>query len=269
MVYKALTIAGSDSGGGAGIQADLKTFQECHVYGMSAVTAVTAQNTKGVQGVFPSSASEVLKQLTSINEDLPPEAVKTGMLVNDEIIASVADFASISGWEKLIVDPVMIAKGGASLLGEKSIEALINRLIPVAYVITPNIPEAEALTGREIRDVGDCRKAAEDLYEMGAKHVIIKGGHQSQSQSSYAIDILYDGKEFFEFTSPRISTPHTHGTGCTFSAVITAELAKGNTVFDSVHTAKGFITAAISHSLGIGSGHGPTNHWAYHEGVNL
>jgi hydroxymethylpyrimidine/phosphomethylpyrimidine kinase len=267
MVNKALTIAGSDSGGGAGIQADLKTFQECHVYGMSAITAVTAQNTKGVQGVYPLSASVVLDQLTSINEDLPPQAVKTGMLVNDEIIASVADFASSAGWEKLIVDPVMIAKGGASLLEDKSIETLINRLIPVAYLITPNIPEAEALTGREILNGDDCRKAAEDLHGMGAKHVVIKGGHQPHTL--YATDTLYDGKGFYEFTSPRVSTPHTHGTGCTFSAVITAELAKGNTVFDSVHTAKGFITAAISDSLAIGSGHGPTNHWAYHEGMKV
>lgn len=269
MVYKALTIAGSDSGGGAGIQADLKTFQECHVYGMSAVTAVTAQNTKGVQGVYPLSASVILEQLTSVAEDLPPQAVKTGMLVNEEIIASVADFASSSGWEKLIVDPVMIAKGGASLLEDKSIETLINRLLPVAYVITPNIPEAETLTGREILNIDDSRKAAEDLYKMGAKHVVIKGGHQSQSQSLYATDILYDGTGFYEFTSPRVSTPHTHGTGCTFSAVITAELAKGKPVYDSVQTAKKFITAAITHSLGIGSGHGPTNHWAYHEGVKI
>ncbi|MBW3114485.1 bifunctional hydroxymethylpyrimidine kinase/phosphomethylpyrimidine kinase [Bacillus sp. MCCB 382] len=269
MVYKALTIAGSDSSGGAGIQADLKTFQECHVYGMSAITAVTAQNTNGVQGVFPLSATEVIEQLISVAEDLPPQAVKTGMLVNEEIIASVSEFASSSVWEKLIVDPVMIAKGGASLLEEKSIETLINQLIPIAYVITPNIPEAETLTGREILNVDDCRKAAEDLYKMGAKHVVIKGGHQSQSQSLYATDILYDGKGFYEFTSSRISTPHTHGTGCTFSAVITAELAKGNTVYDSVHTAKGFITAAISHSLGIGSGHGPTNHWAYFEKVKI
>ncbi|MFI8687246.1 bifunctional hydroxymethylpyrimidine kinase/phosphomethylpyrimidine kinase [Rossellomorea sp. NPDC077527] len=267
MVNKALTIAGSDSGGGAGIQADLKTFHACHVYGMSAITAVTAQNTKGVQGVFPLSVSGVIEQLTSVTEDLPPQAVKTGMLVNEEIIASVADFASSSGWEKLIVDPVMIAKGGASLLEEKSIQTLLNRLIPVAYVITPNIPEAEALTGRQIVNVDDCRKAAVDLYEMGAKHVVIKGGHQPQSL--YATDILYDGKGFYEFTSPRVSTPHTHGTGCTFSAVITAELAKGNTVYDSVQTAKEFISAAITHSLGIGSGHGPTNHWAYHEGLKV
>ncbi|PFG06249.1 bifunctional hydroxymethylpyrimidine kinase/phosphomethylpyrimidine kinase [Bacillus sp. es.034] len=265
MVNKALTIAGSDSGGGAGIQADLKTFQECHVYGMSAITAVTAQNTKGVQGVYPLSTSVVLEQLISINEDLPPQAVKTGMLVNDEIIASVADFASSSRWEKLIVDPVMIAKGGASLLGEKSIETLIHHLIPIAYVITPNIPEAEALTGREILDVDDCRRAAEELCKMGAKHVVIKGGHQPDPL--YATDTLYDGKRFYEFTSPRVSTPHTHGTGCTFSAVITAELAKGKSVYDSVQTAKKFITAAISHSLGIGSGHGPTNHWAYYEKV--
>jgi hydroxymethylpyrimidine/phosphomethylpyrimidine kinase len=269
MVQKALTIAGSDSGGGAGIQADLKTFQELNVYGMSAITAVTAQNTKGVQGVFPMSAMEVIEQLTSIAEDLTPQAIKTGMLVNAEIILTVAEFMISTGWGKLVVDPVMIAKGGASLLEKKAVQTLIDRLIPLAYVITPNIPEAEALTDRVIRNTDDCQKAAEDLFKMGAKHVVIKGGHQSESRSLHATDFLYDGKGFYEFSSPRVSTPHTHGTGCTFSAVITAELAKGHTVYDSVHIAKLFITAAITHSLGIGSGHGPTNHWAYHRGVKI
>ncbi|WP_201715023.1 bifunctional hydroxymethylpyrimidine kinase/phosphomethylpyrimidine kinase [Rossellomorea arthrocnemi] len=269
MVQKALTIAGSDSGGGAGIQADLKTFQELNVYGMSAITAITAQNTKGVQGVFPMSAMEVYEQLTSIADDLTPEAIKTGMLVNAEIISTVAEFLTTSRWGKLVVDPVMIAKGGASLLEEKAVQTLIDCLIPLAYVITPNIPEAEALTDREIRNKDDCQKAAEDLLKMGAKHVVIKGGHESRSQSLYATDLLYDGTRFHEFKSPRVSTPHTHGTGCTFSAVIAAELSKGHTVYDSVHTAKQFITAAITHSLGIGNGHGPTNHWAYHAGMKI
>lgn len=269
MIQKALTIAGSDCGGGAGIQADLKTFQELNVYGMSAITAVTAQNTRGVQGVYPLSADAVIDQLTSIADDLPPQAIKTGMLVNGDIISHVADFVRLHSWKKLVVDPVMIAKGGASLLERESVNALINELIPLAFVVTPNIPEAEALTGIDILNDVDRKKAAEVLFQMGAKHVVIKGGHQSHAQFVQATDILFDGKRFYDFSSPRVFTPHTHGTGCTFSAVITSQLAKGHTVYDSVHTAKQFITAAISDSLGIGSEHGPTNHWAYHAGMNV
>ncbi|WP_341356425.1 bifunctional hydroxymethylpyrimidine kinase/phosphomethylpyrimidine kinase [Rossellomorea sp. y25] len=269
MIQKALTIAGSDSGGGAGIQADLKTFQELKVYGMSAITAVTAQNTRGLQGVYPLSPEAVIEQLTSIAEDLSPQAIKTGMLVNADIISSVADFVLSRSWDMLVVDPVMIAKGGASLLEEESIYALTQLLFPLAYVITPNIPEAEALTGIDILNDVERKKAAEVLFQMGPKHVVIKGGHQSHAQSVQATDILFDGKRFYEFSSPRVFTPHTHGTGCTFSAVITAQLAKGHTVYDSVQTAKQFITAAISDSLGIGSEHGPTNHWAYHAGMNV
>ncbi|MGM0854101.1 MAG: bifunctional hydroxymethylpyrimidine kinase/phosphomethylpyrimidine kinase [Bacillota bacterium] len=267
MIQKALTIAGSDSGGGAGIQADLKTFQELNVYGMSAITAVTAQNTRGVQGVYPLSAEAVIDQLTSIAEDLPPQAIKTGMLVNGDIISHVADFVRSRSWKKLVVDPVMIAKGGASLLERKSVNALINELIPLAFVVTPNIPEAEAITGHDILTDADRKKVAEILFQMGAENVVIKGGHQSRS--SEAADLLFDGKKFYEFSSPRIYTPHTHGTGCTFSAVITAEIAKGHTVYDAVLIAKNFITTAIGHSLGIGSEHGPTNHWAYKEGLTV
>ncbi|MGM0839510.1 MAG: bifunctional hydroxymethylpyrimidine kinase/phosphomethylpyrimidine kinase [Bacillota bacterium] len=268
MIQKALTIAGSDCGGGAGIQADLKTFQELNVYGMSAITAVTAQNTRGVQGVYPLSAEAVIDQLTSIAEDLPPKAIKTGMLVNEDIISHVADFVRLHSWKNLVVDPVMIAKGGAALLEREAVNALINELIPLAFVVTPNIPEAETITGHEILTEADIKRAAKILFQMGAKHVVIKGGHQSHAQSSQATDFLFDGKRFYEFSSPRVFTPHTHGTGCTFSAVITAQLAKGLTVNESVQTAKQFITAAISDSLGIGSEHGPTNHWAYHAGMN-
>lgn len=267
MIQKALTIAGSDCGGGAGIQADLKTFQELNVYGMSAITAVTAQNTRGVQGIYPLAPEAVIEQLTSIAVDIPPQAIKTGMLVNRDIISHVADFVRSHSWKRLVVDPVMIAKGGTSLLERESVNALINELIPLAFVVTPNIPEAEAITGHEILTDADRKKAAEILSQMGAEHVVIKGGHQSRSAE--AADLLYDGKDFYEFRNARIHTPHTHGTGCTFSAVITAQLAKGHTVYDSVSMAKKFITAAIGHSLGIGSEHGPTNHWAFNAGLKV
>jgi hydroxymethylpyrimidine/phosphomethylpyrimidine kinase len=259
--FKALTIAGSDSGGGAGIQADLKTFQELGVYGMSALTAITAQNTLGVQGVYPLSVEAVKEQMKSIADDLSPHALKTGMLFNAEIITAVAESVETYSWEKLVVDPVMIAKGGASLLQQESVQALIEKLIPLAYVITPNIPEAEVLTGMKMNTDEDLRKAAVYLHNMGAKHVVIKGGHAARSDE--AVDVLFDGNDFYEFSSPRFQTEHTHGTGCTFAAAVTSELAKGKVLYDSVKTAKAFITAAIENELGIGNGHGPTNHWAF------
>ena len=260
VVYKALTIAGSDSGGGAGIQADLKTFQELNVFGMSAITAVTAQNTLGVQGVYPMSIEAVVVQIKSIATDLNPNAVKTGMLFSSELIQAVSREIKQANWGKVVVDPVMIAKGGAALLQEEAVEALIKHLIPLAYVITPNIPEAEVITGIKIVTFEERKVAARKIIEMGAKHVVIKGGHDD---SEVVIDLLYDGENFFEFHSKRAYTKHTHGTGCTFAAVITAELAKEQSIYDALPIAKGFIQAAIEDELGIGSGHGPTNHWAY------
>jgi len=258
---KALTIAGSDSGGGAGIQADLKTFQELGVFGMTALTAVTAQNTLGVQDVFPLTAVMVQKQLESIGEDIGLDALKTGMLFNAEIITAVAETVQFYQWEKLVIDPVMIAKGGASLLQQQAVTALKSKLLPLAMVVTPNIPEAEVLTEMTIKTEMDKQEAAKKLFAMGAKNVIIKGGHDEDSTISS--DLLYDGKEFTSFTTPRIETKNTHGTGCTFSAAITAELAKGSSIHTAVTTAKDFIQAAIVNQISIGSGHGPTNHWAY------
>jgi hydroxymethylpyrimidine/phosphomethylpyrimidine kinase len=263
MVYKALTIAGSDSGGGAGIQADLKTFQELGVFGMSALTAVTAQNTLGVQGVYPLSPEAVAQQIESVGTDLGADAVKTGMLFSAEIIEVVASKVKQFGWDRLVVDPVMIAKGGAPLLQEEAVNAMKTYLLPLAMVVTPNIPEAEALTGLTIRTMEDRKEAAKRLHELGVKYVVIKGGHDDDGEET--VDVLYDGSEFFYFTSKRIDTKHTHGTGCTFAAAITAELAKGKKVQEAVQTAKSFIQAAIEHTLGIGHGHGPTNHWAYRE----
>ncbi|UQD51148.1 bifunctional hydroxymethylpyrimidine kinase/phosphomethylpyrimidine kinase [Bacillus methanolicus] len=261
-VYKALTIAGSDSGGGAGIQADLKTFQELEVFGMSAITAVTAQNTLGVQGVYPLSVQAVEQQIESIGTDLGADAVKTGMLFNSEIIYAVAGKIKKFGWKNVVVDPVMIAKGGAPLLQNDAISALKKHLLPLAEVVTPNIPEAEALTGIKIETIEDRFESAKHIFELGARNVVIKGGHEIASE---AVDVLYDGREFYYFKSKKIETKNTHGTGCTFAAAIAAELAKGNTVQNAVQTAKNFIAAAIENQLGIGQGHGPTNHWAYRQ----
>ncbi|WP_066369303.1 bifunctional hydroxymethylpyrimidine kinase/phosphomethylpyrimidine kinase [Neobacillus fumarioli] len=261
MMKRALTIAGSDSGGGAGIQADLKTFQELNVFGMSALTAVTAQNTLGVHGVYPMTQEAVAKQIQAVGEDIGVDALKTGMLFNAEIIETVAENITAFKWENVVIDPVMIAKGGASLLLQEAIAALKKYLLPLAKVITPNIPEAEVLTNMTIQTNDDKQEAAKKLHDLGVQNIVIKGGHDEDlSQSS---DLLFDGKEFYTFTSKRINTKNTHGTGCTFSAAITAELAKGASVYDAVATAKAFIQAAIEDDLKLGKGHGPTNHWAY------
>ncbi|WP_223587721.1 bifunctional hydroxymethylpyrimidine kinase/phosphomethylpyrimidine kinase [Neobacillus bataviensis] len=267
---KALTIAGSDSGGGAGIQADLKTFQELQVFGMSALTAVTAQNTLGVHGVYPMTVEAVVKQIEAIGDDMGTDAVKTGMLFNAEIIEAVAEIISKYNWENLVVDPVMIAKGGASLLQLEAISAMKKYLLPLARVITPNIPEAEVLTSMSIHTAKDKEDAAKRLSEFGVQNVIIKGGHDEDE--SVSIDLLFDGTEFYTFAKERIQTKNTHGTGCTFSAAITAELAKGAPLYQAVALAKDFIHDAIQFDLEIGKGHGPTNHWGYrvkNEGLRL
>lgn len=258
---KALTIAGSDSGGGAGIQADLKTFQELAVFGMSALTAVTAQNTLGVHGVYPLTSEAVIKQIQAIGDDLGVDALKTGMLFSAEIIEAVSEQIKHYQWKNVVVDPVMIAKGGASLLQDEAIAALKEHLLPLAMVVTPNIPEAEVITGMVIKTLDDKREAARKLVDLGAKHVVVKGGHDEEQEE--AMDVLFDGQEFSYFNSKRILTKNTHGTGCTFSAAITAGLASGQNVHEAVARAKNFIQAAIEDDLKLGQGHGPTNHWAY------
>ncbi|MBB6734260.1 bifunctional hydroxymethylpyrimidine kinase/phosphomethylpyrimidine kinase [Cohnella zeiphila] len=257
---RALTIAGSDSGGGAGIQADLKTFQELGVYGMSALTAATVQNTFGVQGVYPLPPEAVAEQIRSVGVDIGVDALKTGMLFSGDIIASVAETVREFGWTKLVVDPVMVAKGGSELLREEAVNALKERLLPLAFVVTPNLPEAEKLAGLAIRNDRDRREAARRLVDLGARHAIIKGGH---AEGPEAIDLLYDGSRFVELSGPRADTPRTHGTGCTFSAALTAGLAEGWDVVAAARRAKAFIQAAIEDGIRIGGGHGPTNHWAY------
>ncbi len=257
----ALTIAGSDSGGGAGIQADLKTFQEREVFGTSVITALTAQNSLGVHDVFPQSIIAVRSQLDAVLSDIGTDSAKTGMLFSKEIILAVAEKIKEYHVPNLVVDPVMIAKGGASLLQKKAVLAMKQELLPLATVITPNLPEAEELlNGQPISTVKEMEEAAKTLNQKGTNAVLIKGGHL---QGERSIDVLYVDNRFYHFESERINTKHTHGTGCTLSACIAAELAKGKTIPDAVTLAKEFITAAITHSLSIGKGIGPTNHAAY------
>ncbi len=254
---RVLTIAGSDSGGGAGIQADLKTFAALGVYGMSAITAVTAQNTVGVQGVFELPAEFVGLQIDSVVTDIGVDAVKTGMLANAEIIAVVAARVREHALPNLVVDPVMVAKSGDPLLQEEAHEALVSELIPLAKVLTPNLHEAGVLTGMRIESLKDMREVAQAIHELGTQNVVVKGGHLSGSNES--VDILYDGRDFIEFAAPRVETRNTHGTGCTFASAIAAELAKGRSVPEAVQAAKEFITMALRNSLSLGKGHGPTN----------
>ncbi len=258
---KVLTIAGSDSGGGAGIQADLKAFAARGVYGMTALTAITAQNTLGVQGVFELPAEFVGRQIDSVMEDIGADAWKTGMLSNSEIIHVLVDRIQRYQVSCLVVDPVMVAKGGDPLLRSEARDTLIDELLPLAHVITPNHHEAGVLTGLAIETLEDMREAARIVHEMGARNVVIKGGHLPKAAN--AIDVLYDGQEMSTFETPRVDTPNTHGTGCTYASSIAAELAKGYPVKEAVQTAKLYLTATIEAAvdLGIGGGHGPLNHF--------
>jgi len=261
---RALTIAGSDSGGGAGIQADLKTFTVLGVFGMSVLTAVTAQNTLGVQGVYPLTPEQVAAQMDSVLTDIGTDAAKTGMLFDTPIIEVVADRIRRYGVRNLVVDPVMIAKGGQPLLLPEAQAALREKLLPLAAVVTPNLPEAEALTGLKIRSREDMVTAGARLVEMGAWAAVIKGGHLPEGDAD---DLLYtpSGQEWLK--CPRVNTRHTHGTGCTFSAAIAAGLAQGMSLSEAVRQAKAFITLAIEKAPGLGAGHGPTNHLAWLERI--
>lgn len=261
MMHIVTTIAGSDSGGGAGIQADLKTFQELKVFGTSVITALTAQNTLGVSDVLPIEVSFVEKQLKALVEDFTISAIKTGMLFSSEIIQSIARILAEVNIP-LIVDPVMIAKGGESLLQQQAIEALRSHLLPLATIVTPNIPEAETLSGRKINSLTDIKEVAQVLLQMGVQCVIIKGGHLEDP--CFATDyVFFQGGQSFSMQSTRIATKHTHGTGCTFSAALTAFLGQGLPLEEAIEEAKKFIQLAITHDLSIGNGHGPTNHFAY------
>jgi len=252
----ALTIAGSDSGGGAGIQADLKTFAALGVHGTSAITAITAQNTVTVTRILELPVEMIRAQIDAVVEDLAPAAAKTGMLSSPEIIECVAEALRDHRLTQLVVDPVMVAKGGAKLLHDDAVEALRRRLLPLAAVVTPNLPEAEVLLGRRIATLDEQGRAARDLLKLGARAVVVKGGHSSGAES---VDVFADGQRELSLPARRLDTANTHGSGCVFSAAITAELAKGAGLQEAVAAAKAFISGAIEAALEIGHGHGPVN----------
>ncbi len=255
-MYKALTIAGSDSGGGAGIQADLKTFMAHGVYGASAITGITAQNTLGVQAVELLSPDLVAAQITSVLDDIGADALKTGMLGAAPIIERVADTLRRYAVRRLVVDPVMVAKSGDRLLAADAVNALREVLLPLALLITPNLPEASVLLGRPVNQEADMRAAARDLHALGPRYVLLKGGHLFGD----AVDVLYDGEAYIELRAARIPTRHTHGTGCTYAAAITALLARGLPVEQAVRQAREYLLGAIAAARPIGGGQSPVQH---------
>lgn len=253
---KALTIAGSDSGGGAGIQTDLKTFAALNTYGTSVITALTAQNTRGVHGIHSVPADFVKLQMDAVLSDIPVDAAKTGMLAEASIIEAVAERLKFYKVEKLVVDPVMVAESGDRLLAENAVEAVRTKLIPLALIVTPNMAEAGALLERQLHTVEEMIAAAQELYKLGPRYVLVKGGHLSGEEK---IDIFFDGTTVHRLVEKKIETIHTHGTGCTYAAAITAYLAHGFPPLAAVEKAKVFITQAIKHGGPVGSGYGPTN----------
>lgn len=252
-----LTIAGSDTCGGAGIQADIKTFSALGTYGMSVITAVTVQNTQGVFGCQDITPDIIKAQIDAIFTDIEVSAVKIGMVSQIETIKAISEKLKQYQPQNVVLDPVMISKSGFDLMQPNAKETLIKELIPLAFVVTPNLPEAEVITGISIKNLKDMEKAAQIIHNMGTKNVLIKGGHLQQD----ATDILFDGKQYYYMKGERIHTKNTHGTGCTLSSAIAANLAKGQTIQQSVKNAKDYITIAIEHALDIGKGVGPTNHF--------
>jgi hydroxymethylpyrimidine/phosphomethylpyrimidine kinase len=253
----ALTIAGSDSGGGAGIQADLKTFAAHGVYGLSAITAVTSQNTQVVSAVQVLKPATVLSQIGAVITDFQVAALKTGMLANASIVEAVARAIRSAGLAPLVVDPVMIAKSGDRLLDERAVAALTGELLPLAALVTPNLPEAEALAGIAVRTLDDQREAARRIVDLGARAVVVKGGHAASHE---IVDVFFDGQAFTEFRSERVPGTSTHGTGCTFSAAITAHLALGRGIQEAIPLAQAYVAKAIRNAPGLGHGHGPMGH---------
>lgn len=253
----ALTIAGSDSGGGAGIQADLKAFSAQGVFGMSVITAITAQNTVEVRGVQNIELAMIASQIEAVFDDIQVDAVKIGMLSSADVVNIVAKTLEKYAPKQIILDPVMISKAGHHLLQEEAIEALKTVMIPMATMITPNIPEAEVLTGMKIVTRKDMEEACRKIYALGAKTVLLKGGHLANDPN----DLFFDGEDFYWYEGKRIETKNTHGTGCTLSSVITANVAKGYSLLEAVGIAKEYITNAILHSFNLGNGHGPVHHF--------
>jgi hydroxymethylpyrimidine/phosphomethylpyrimidine kinase len=258
----ALTIAGSDSGAGAGVQADLKTFAAHGVYGTSAITAITAQNTVGVTMIEALSADLVTAQIEAVMSDIGAHAAKTGMLATAAIVESVAAAVQDLEVPLLVIDPVMVAKSGDRLLDDEAIGAMTSELLRLAFVVTPNIPEAEVLSGITITNAEDRREAARRIHALGPAAVIVKGGH---IPTGPIVDLLYDGHQFREFTGTRVPGPHTHGTGCTFSAALASHLARGKTLPEAIPLAQAYVAGAIGAGLELGRGRGPMNHfWAMH-----
>ena len=262
---RVLTIAGSDSGGGAGIQADLKTFSALGTYGMSVITALTAQNTRAVTGIHPVPAEFVVQQMDAVFDDIHVDAVKIGMLQSAEIVRAVADRLRAHLAERIVIDPVMVAKSGDRLLRDDAVEALRQHLIPLGTVITPNLPEAEDLLGTKIGNADEMEAAARRLLQTGAKSVLIKGGHAEGdlSQDCLAIRVSDDAARVRWLSAPRIDTPNTHGTGCTLSSAIAAHLGQGSEIEEAVVQAKEYVTGAIEAGArrSLGHGHGPVHHF--------
>lgn len=254
---KVLTIAGSDCSGGAGVQADLKTFSAHGTFGMSVITSVVAENTCKVISIHNVPIDVIKDQMDAVFTDIRPDAVKVGMLSDKEVMDAVAEKLKQYQVTKAVIDPVMIAKGGCALMQEDALNTLIEEIIPLAYLLTPNIPEAETITGEEIRSIADMKKACQMIYGLGAKNVLVKGGHFEGEP----LDVLYDGEEFYTFSGKRIESKNTHGTGCTLSSAITAQLAKECTIEEAVRKGKDYVTNAIRYAIPFGHGHGPTNHF--------
>jgi hydroxymethylpyrimidine/phosphomethylpyrimidine kinase len=254
---RALTVAGSDSGGGAGIQADLKTFAAFGVYGASAITAITAQNTIGVRAIHEVPAAVVAAQIDAVLEDIGADAAKTGMLSSVEIIETVADRLRAHAVAALVVDPVMVAKSGDRLLHEDAVQVLRELLLPLAAIVTPNAPEATVLSGIDVVDAASAREAARRIHDLGPAVVVVKGGHLGGDTSD---DLVFDGSSFEVLSGRRVATRHTHGTGCTFSAAIAAGLARGLPPLEAVREARVYLQGAIEHAEPLGGGHGPVNH---------
>ena len=258
----ALTIAGSDSGGGAGIQADLKTFHQLGVFGTSAIAAITAQNTVGVTDWQAVPARLVVAQIEAVATDLPPDALKSGMLGSAEIVEAVAESIRRFGMKKYVLDPVMVATSGDLLIESSAVASIRESLVPLAEVVTPNADEAAVLCGFAVTDLNSMREAGEAILSMGARAVLVKGGHVTGTNPGEVVDLLCDG-EFTEYRHHRIDTTSTHGTGCTLSAAIAATLAKGATLRDAIQVATDFVHEALRTAPDLGRGHGPLNHFAF------
>lgn len=257
--FTILCIGGSDSGAGAGIQADLKAVAACGCYATTVITALTAQNTRGVQNIFPVPGKFIALQIDAVLSDIGADAVKTGMLLTRAAVDVVVKKIREYDLKNVVVDPVMIAKGGRAMMQDAARRAVVENLLPLSLVVTPNIPEAEVLSHKKIRTVADMKKAAAIICETGVKQVVVKGGHLPGSRKNGGVDILFDGERYFEFQADWIETKNTHGTGCTFASALASRLAAGDPVARAVEEAKRIVTEAIAGSLSLGKGHGPVN----------